>query len=62
MNIIEAIKSEKPFKRKNTPTFLGVRDNDNGARLILAEINDAWISSEITLEHLLADDWEVKDD
>lgn len=51
MNIIEAIKSGKPFRRKAWPSNREFQDNIGGYCLGLTECVD----------DLLADDWEVKE-
>lgn len=47
MNIIEAIKSGKNFKRKNKPHFL---------------LNKRGSSGPFSLEDILAEDWEVEEE
>ena len=53
MTIQEAIKSNKPMKRKHWQEFLWIREWQREARI------KAFIDN-ITIEDILAEDWEIK--
>jgi len=61
MTIQDAIKTKKPFKRKNWNKFRVLVDGKNGKRMRIFEY-PAYVGYFVAvgIEDILADDWEVK--
>lgn len=64
MNLIEAIKSGRPFRRKEWESFaveIKERSYYEGGRSFDLILANPSFSVETTLEDLLADDWETQE-
>ena len=61
MNLIEAVKSEKPFRRIGDRPWYKEIDKDEKGIVVYGNNNFFYPNTYLDVEDILADDWEVKE-